>query len=198
MKGYHIRKHMRRMRKTGTTFTAGRYEYNFAEGEVISEFRSIAKQMWGAIVDQMTFQIEPEETGVLAYLKSLKSAKRRLIGDHLIQAKKEYTLGVSSKFYGLSKEDQRKILVHEVAHIGCRDHDRLFRKKVLEAGGVLCSQGLEHNKVFIKAKLKSLPASAKYATLEEFSVHEYDAAQGFAKDYALKHPDYRVRLTSRA
>lgn len=141
---------------------------------------------WDFVADKLTWTTGEPSDGVYAALAY--AGKPKAVGRSLLIAAERYVLVVSYRAMELDAEQLRKVLLHELVHIGYRGHGEDFRAVCREVGGVVSGRGVTDPGTHVEKKV-----GHRFKRVRTFD--DPKAAEAWAREQLRLEPGTKWRLT---
>lgn len=141
---------------------------------------------WNFVADKLGWVTgEPNDKvyAALAY-----AGQPKAVGRSILIASERYVLMVSYRAMELSEEQLRKVLLHELVHIGYRGHGRDFRDVCREVGGVVSGSGVTDPGTHVEKKI-----GHRYKRVRTFD--DPKEAEAWAREQLRLEPGSKWRLS---
>jgi hypothetical protein len=154
--------------------------------EAFEDFRAQCREVWknGASVPLRLSLDEPINPQALASVAC--AVQPRAIGSHILNPFFERTLCLAERFFSLSPDAQRKILIHEACHLGVGGHGERFKHLCHQFGGAMTGADAEGTPLRIERK-----EGRRYVLAREFPRSEAAQARAWGAEQVrstgLKH-----------
>ena len=133
-------------------------------------FRKKSKKIWrNDILNKVNFKFSISNVPkTYASVNWKATAKPKAYGNSLYSVAKDIEVKVKPAFFDLPKKHQKKILIHEIGHIGYPQHNKEFREFVNKFGGTISVNALT------KKYLVQVKEGSRYVTIKE--IENFDEA----------------------